>query len=272
MTEAPQSTAGHKTAMLSFPKCGRTWLKLMLKVYYEHRYGITLDLDKERNWHSVDHRLPKLRIEHDGNPHFQSVAELKVDRSRYKDQDVILIVRDPRDVIVSLFFEMTKRTRFYKDWGFDTSRVTQQASDMSEFIRGPVGRLDTLLAYYTLWGQARTEGPFHLVRYEDMHADTAAVLTAVVTAIDESPVDREAVLHAVEFCQFDKMRRYEKNNAFKSKTLVAGDKSDPESFKVRKGQVGGYTEYLSAEDIAYIDERCAKLPDYLSDYRKGCAR
>jgi hypothetical protein len=29
--------------------------------------------------------------------------------------------------------------------------------------------------------------------------------------------------------------------------------ADPESFKVRKGRVGGFRDYLSPEDIEYVD-------------------
>jgi hypothetical protein len=30
--------------------------------------------------------------------------------------------------------------------------------------------------------------------------------------------------------------------------------NDPESYKTRRGKVGGYVDYLTAEDIAFIDQ------------------
>jgi len=34
---------------------------------------------------------------------------------------------------------------------------------------------------------------------------------------------------------------------------------DPESFKVRRGKVGGYQEYLSVEDLQYAAKALAQL-------------
>ena len=41
---------------------------------------------------------------------------------------------------------------------------------------------------------------------------------------------------------------------------------DPESFKVRRGKVGGFTDYLNGDDLAYANEAMRKL-----DARFGCA-
>ena len=46
-------------------------------------------------------------------------------------------------------------------------------------------------------------------------------------------------------------KKLEQQGAFESKILRAGDVHDPESFKVRRGKVGGYREYLSLEDQQY---------------------
>ena len=47
--------------------------------------------------------------------------------------------------------------------------------------------------------------------------------------------------------------------AFDSKILRPGDVRDPESFKVRRGKVGGYREYLSVEDQEYALAALTKL-------------
>jgi hypothetical protein len=47
--------------------------------------------------------------------------------------------------------------------------------------------------------------------------------------------------------------------AFDSKILRPGDVRDPESFKVRRGKIGGYREYLSSDDQAYAADAMAKL-------------
>ncbi len=46
------------------------------------------------------------------------------------------------------------------------------------------------------------------------------------------------------------MQKLENAGAFDSKILRAGDTQDPESFKVRRGKIGGFEDYLSPEDQA----------------------
>jgi hypothetical protein len=53
----------------------------------------------------------------------------------------------------------------------------------------------------------------------------------------------------------------EQQDAFESKILRAGDVRDPESFKVRRGKVGGYEEYLSPKDQEYAKRALRRLDD-----------
>ncbi len=50
-----------------------------------------------------------------------------------------------------------------------------------------------------------------------------------------------------------RMARNEARNAFGTSRLAARDAGDPETFKTRKGEVGGYREYLQGEDLAYVE-------------------
>jgi hypothetical protein len=55
------------------------------------------------------------------------------------------------------------------------------------------------------------------------------------------------------------MNKLEAAGAFASKILQPTDVADPESFKVRRGKVGGYTDYLAGDDLAYATEAMRKL-------------
>jgi len=48
--------------------------------------------------------------------------------------------------------------------------------------------------------------------------------------------------------------------------ILPKGKTVPQSFKVRKGKVGGYTEELSKADIAYINKQIAEKLQ-LKEYR-----
>jgi hypothetical protein len=55
------------------------------------------------------------------------------------------------------------------------------------------------------------------------------------------------------------MKKLEGAGGFDSKILRAGDARDPESFKVRRGKIGGFEDYLSPDDQAYSTAALAKL-------------
>ena len=55
------------------------------------------------------------------------------------------------------------------------------------------------------------------------------------------------------------MQKLEAAGAFDLNILHPGDVRDPESFKVRRGKVGGYCEYLSAEDQQFAAAAITEL-------------
>ena len=76
------------------------------------------------------------------------------------------------------------------------------------------------------------------------------VLTEVLEFIGETPVDVNLVSEAIEFSSFNQM----KNRETKKEILNKKDKiDDSESYHLRKGKIGGYAEYLTEEDIEYIN-------------------
>jgi hypothetical protein len=48
--------------------------------------------------------------------------------------------------------------------------------------------------------------------------------------------------------------------------LRPADRNDEESFKTRKGVVGGYTSYFTADDVAWIDARIRERLDPAMGY------
>jgi len=62
---------------------------------------------------------------------------------------------------------------------------------------------------------------------------------------------------AVDYSRFDNLRRAEIEDRFNTEILRPAGDGDPEAFKVRKGRVGNFREYLSADDVAFIDAAVA---------------
>ncbi len=249
--------AHHRTGvyMLSYPKCGRTWLRLMLGKALVDDLGLATDPMELGRLHRHTRAVPRIRITHDDQPQLKTRDEVERDKRHYRGKKVIFLVRDPRDTLISYYFQASKRR----------DRFT---GTPSEFLRHPVGALDTIIAYYNAWADARTvPREFLLIRYEDLHRDPLAELTRALEVVGRVP-PRHVLETAIEYSRFDNMRKLEAAAALGAHDrLKPGDAGDIESYKTRKGKVGGYREYLSAEDIAWMNDRIAtQLSPFYADY------
>ena len=106
---------------------------------------------------------------------------------------------------------------------------------------------------------------FLFIRYEDLHQDPSGVLRKVLGFIGEVEVEENRLDESIAYCSFNNLKKLEAENKFKDSKLKPADVSDPESFKVRKGKIGGYTEYLSEEDVEFIDKT---IKEYRIDFAK----
>ncbi len=148
--------------------------------------------------------------------------------------------RDIRDNLVSAYLQATRRINVF-------------SGPISDFIRHDVYGVEKILAFYRIWWANRqVPAAFHFLRYEDLHRDPAGVLARVLAFIG-ADITPAGIAAAVEFCSFENLRQAEAEDRYGTPVLRAGRGDDPESFKVRKGKVGNYGEYLSASDVIFID-------------------
>jgi hypothetical protein len=246
--------------VLSYPKCGRTWLRLLMgKALVDDLSLSDANPMELTGLHRASPLVPRIRVTHDDNPQLKRPEEVERDKRRYADKKVIFLVRNPRDVVISYYFQASRRRDRF-------------SGTPSEFLRHPVGSLDTIITYYNVWAESReVAAEFCLIRYEDLHRDAAGELERALRAVGRVPA-RPVLDRAVDFARFDNMRALERKNAFGSARLRPADGQDPESFKTRKGKVGGYREYLSADDLAYLDARIEeRLSPLYAGYRAAPA-
>jgi hypothetical protein len=242
--------------LVSFPGCGRTWLSMLMGKALVDELGIDAEPGKLRDLHLAHESIPRIRVEHDGDPQLKRPSELERDKRRFANKVVILLVRDPRDAFVSYYFEGSRRRGRF-------------AGTVPEFLRSEIGSIDTLVDYYNIWAEQRhVPRKFCLVRYEDLRRDGAGELERVMRTMGHAPT--AAVLErAVEFARFENMRKLEEQGVGHRALERNRDQNDTESFKTRKGKVGGYREYLSAEDLAYLESRIEpRLSSFFEEYRR----
>lgn len=246
---------------ISYPKSGRTWLRAMIGHVLCSRTGLPLGELLNTRRLTAAAGLETLKWHHGGaalkSPcprHDQLVFD-----PRFTGKSVVFVIRDPRDTLVSSYFEVTKRT----------ASATDGSGPIAAFVRSPDRGILKWIAFHNLWhANLANLASFHLVRYEALHADPLAALRGVLSAIGLDDVTDEELARAVEFARFENLKRLESGGLVRAAALRPTDASDPDSYKVRKGRVGGYRESLAAEDIAFIDDtlRRTPCPLYLENY------
>lgn len=237
--------------ILSFPKCGRTWHRLLLGRYLA---GITGSYTKDslklvklselagakRPYYSHNATSPTQRV--------PASHELVGSPIEWAGKDVIVLVRDPRDVMVSMYFHLKFREEKF-------------GGTISEFLRsGDVG-VARMTAAWERWHANRHLAKSMLVQsYEEMHRDPKRILRQVLQVLGLNSFDEKAASEAVQFTSFENLRKLEEKSYFNS-SLLTNESGNPNGAKVREGKVGGYKEHLSAADIAYIEDAVRAIGD-----------
>jgi hypothetical protein len=259
--------------MVSFPKCGRTWLRLMVGYIFVNHFCLEhpeiqkqmISLEPLAELHPA---VPRIRVTHDDEPHLKMPQELETSKTRYKQSKVIFLARDPRDVVVSAYFEQKKRAAMWLEElkqdqeqgsNIDLNRLEPFQGTISEFLYEDIGSLNSLLRYYNIWADSRTiPEAFLLMRYEDMHENPKRELNRLLKFLDVPNVSDDLVSEAVELASFNNMRKMEVENALDSRHLKPADKRDETSYKTRRGKIGGFVDYFNQAEIAYMDEQISK--------------
>jgi len=247
--------------LISYPKCGRTWLRFMLGTYaLRGAEGDPLDVTGICR---ADPELPVLAIFHDDDPHLKPYEEIVDSKEAYREKRVIFLTRDPRDVMVSYYFQ-------YKLRGDrELARDADFNGDPGDFIRHEIGGLRSLVKFSNAWAANRhITADFKIVTYEELSRDTAGTLRTVIDFLGWPDLGSNAVTEAVAAGDFKNMRRLEENDTLDNPALRPPEDGNPEGFKVRRGVIGGFQDYLSERDIAWMEDFLQEeLDDLFSVYK-----
>ena len=240
--------------IVSFGKSGRTWLRVMLSRFYQLKYNLPdYSLIVFDNLHAKNRDIPRIFFTHDNYlKDFTGNADSKKDYYRKK---VVLLVRDPRDVVVSQYFQWKYRM---SHWKKQLNKYPAHGSDISEyeFAMDQNQGLPKIVDFFNLWAnEAEKIDQLLVVRYEDMRRDTAQVLGQIVDFIGR-PASPEELQDVVNFSSMENMKKMEQKRTFwpSGKRMVPGDRKNPDSFKVRRGKVGGFSDYFDEEQVNAIEQ------------------
>ncbi len=248
--------SGGDAIVISIPKSGRTWVRAFLAAYFSKKHGREFTLDLKGD---VDAGIPRVIFTHDRFEHRTKGSIWDRVRGKYlvpakelRRARIILLARDPRDCFVSLYLQMTRRTEETPE-ALRTKTIGELLRDHRHGIRAIIETMNRWLEQF-----AGREN-FALIRYESLRSAPAENFRKLLYAIGDTAPDLSILEEAIEFSRFENMQRMEASGAFESKILRPGDVRDPESYKVRRGRVGGFAEYLSVEDRQYADAMLTRL-------------
>lgn len=235
--------------LTSYPKSGRTWFRFILSNYFNTAADLKVGVDLHSTFSIVpnfdcdpvrgipafrkarfESRIPLILVTHHGYR-----------RSIFLNKPVIFMVRDPRDVLVSAYFHATRHKHRF-------------AGSISDFLASPDQGLTPLVAYLNGWADGLRRHQHYVLSYEALSADPVAATTKVLSFLNYA-VDRESVKGAVEASHFEAMRERERSEGIPAHHY---DLTDNESLRMRKGKVGGFSDYLDAGNAALVEARCAK--------------
>jgi hypothetical protein len=235
--------------IVSHPKAGRTWLRVLLGRFLCENYGFDEKDALDIRTLTTAAKLSPTQFTHDLSSIFDVLdfRDLSPDKTAYSEKRVVFLMRGLKDLLVSCFFQATKR-------------VGQFQGDLHDFVHDERFGATKAATFHTHWYAAQSvPRQFLVIRYEDLHRDPQRELRNALSVIGVDALDADKVDAAVRYGEFDNMQTLERTDYFKTEILRPGSSDDRESFKVRSGQVGGYTDYLSPDDIIYVDDVIKKF-------------
>ena len=229
--------------ILSFPRSGRTWTKVMLSKLLSLKYNLNMkSIYLYRN--TLFSKAPNVVSEHPMEPDYPvsyPYPKLGVSK-KFKKKKIILLFRDPRDLVVSNYYEYTKRKKIWQ-------------GELSNFIRQPYTLL-RIIEFMNLWHQEikKKEMDILVLKYERTKENPFQELKKVSNFLGINASD-EMINEAVNYGSIENMRKLEVKDHFKHDKLRPADIDDINTYKVRKARAGSYKEELSEEDISYLNKQ-----------------
>ena len=240
--------------IISYGKSGRTWLRVMLSRFYQLKHGLSdYSLIIFDNLHAKNPDIPRIFFTHDN--YLKDVTGNADSKKDYYRKKVVLLVRDPRDVVVSQYFQWKHRMR---PWKKRLNRYPADGADIDEyqFAMDQNAGLPNIVDFFNLWAdEAGKIEQLLVVRYEDMRSDTARVLGQILEFIG-TPASPEELQDVVHFSSMENMKKMEQKGSswLTGSRMVPGDRNNPDSYKVRRGKVGGFSDYFDEEQVNNIEQ------------------
>lgn len=223
--------------IVSYPKSGATWMDFLMANIHLHMSGS----DRSVNFFNVHFFIPDIHSSRDvvqvlPFPGHRIMKSHSGHNPYYNN--VIYIIRDPRDVMVSYYHFLLGLGKYQ--------------GDLSTLVRSESFGIRAWCEHVRGWIEDSSAATrFIVIRYEDLKAEPKAVMEKVYEFLGYRLTD-EVIAGAIEKSSFENMKALEKAYGY-------GGRDIAERLKfMRSGVVGGGKDQLDADDLAYIDSIAGK--------------
>jgi len=234
--------------LASFPKSGNTWVRFFLcnLISIAEWGGRTVD------FHAVDETMPELGVDNLLRPWNHTVIPRFVKTHRkcwnlFRGRRSVVVIRDPRDVMVSFYH-------------FETAKLKPRfAGTFSEFIRHDKFGLPAWFSHFDSWiGNCSV-----VLTYEGLRKDDAAEFSRMFESVGVS-VRPELTTQAARLARFDKVREVEQKFGLSRKGVF-----DANYNFSRQGKAGTWRDRFSEADVAFYRAFCNGREETIEKYGYG---
>lgn len=229
----------NQSFLVSFPKTGRTWLLHMI-TQIQNRSNTNIRIQDT-------HDMSEIIIENGfrQDPH---ILFNFINRFYYRRSKVLFLVRDPRDVIVSHFYQVTNRAK--NPFIF---------SSISEFVRNDILGFKRIVHFYNLWFYAKNiPRSFYLIKYEKLLNNGVEELLSICKFLGIK-TNIKIITDIYNESSANKMREKEIKNQIVGFNNFGKSRNQ---LKVRNAKIGGYLKELSKDDVKYCNTNMNDLNNY----------
>ena len=231
--------SNNQSFLVSFPKAGRSWLIYMLDQIQEKMHTNVCVL--------ATHDMSEIIIEN-GTRQDPTILFNFTGRFRYRRSKVLILVRDPRDIIVSHFYQVTKR-----------AKNPFRFSSMSAFIRNQKLGFRRIIHFFNLWhDQKHIPNDFLIIKYESLLEDGVTELCKICDFIGlkyNLSIIREVYIQS----SANIMREKELNDELVGFRSFGKELNE---LKIRNAKQGSYLAEMNQDDINFCNIEMKELNKY----------
>lgn len=192
--------------LISFPKSGRTWVRMLIGYYLNNFYNLDLplaNLSITQRLYKYHANIPRISVSHYGNPHLIHIDDIKLDKEKFKNKKVIFLIRDPRPIAVSNFYQFMFRG------DKDRANFKNFSSSINDFVLGNYGGVKSIVKYYNLWlSNYGLNSNFFIIKYENLLIETKSEFEKILS-IFNLPIDHDLINETINFCNINNLKKLE---------------------------------------------------------------